>query len=73
MKLYAQFILCLITGLFGLCWMLKTLFDTLLAEWDPSADLRAFLSPSRLKRSFMMDWEQERAIRAAGPRWNFPQ
>lgn len=58
--LYARFMISLGMGLLGVCMVLKTLFDVLLADWDVLADLRQLLGrPAPLGRSTRIELEEE--------------
>ena len=72
MTLYLQFIFCLVTGLFGLCAAFKILFDTVLANWDPSEGLSTLFNPSKQKRSFIAQWEWDRSARSGVAPLNLP-
>lgn len=62
---YIRFIICLGSGLFGLCTTLSTLFDTLLADWDLIGDLRLWLRHAPHPRSLpTTEWSWERTVRA---------
>ncbi|MBI3547704.1 MAG: hypothetical protein HY078_01505 [Elusimicrobia bacterium] len=44
MAYYIRFMLCLSTGIIGVCMVLKTLLDTLFADWNIAEDIMLLLS-----------------------------
>ena len=52
---YVRFMMFLAIGLSGVCMVMKTLLDTLFADWDVVSDLKyVFHAPAFFRRSFSL-------------------
>lgn len=58
--LFMRFIFCLGVGLIGLSMVLMTVLETVLSDWDASADINRILNPRRyLLKGFFNDEDGE--------------
>jgi hypothetical protein len=55
------FLICLGSGLWGLCITMRTLLDTLLSNWNPFDDLQWWINHS-WRRQTSIEWKWERTI-----------